>query len=408
MNNLEHLIYIIQAVIFMTASLFLYKRYYSDILHIGLYILLFFTSIILALISAKIGVSGLEYDSVAYLNDAKLLISYIENDKTLLGLFFLTGGNSFYPEYYFPMLVASDTWSHYSSFTIEKFYLLFSYLSSPNLYSISIFFGMISFMSKLFLLRIGHINGLNSQWLKILILFLCFGGIDLYFVSSLNKENIVLFLFSASLYLLYKENSLYRNSLLLIFILHIAFLRFELFFILVLVFGLLFMHKYFKLVQVKIKIAAMLIPIFILGLFYKSLFHYFINKISRFQLKSIGNTATEKINIKANIFELVLNGLKSFIHLFYSSLHTVKSIFWIIDLNNIILIFGILVLVVKFKFSKNSLFIGFITFNICSLIIISVFVPNYGAQLRYRAPFIILIIFSLIVFNISYIKNKYM
>lgn len=392
----------------MTASLFLYKRYFSYILSVGYFILLFVTSTILAILSAYVGISGLEYDSVAYLKDAKLLMSYIENDNTLICLFFLTGGNSIYPEYYFPMLVASNTWSHYSSFTIEKFYLLFSYLSRPNLFNISIFFGMISFVSKLFLLRIGHINGLNRKWLKILILFLCFGGIDLYFVSSLNKENIVLFLFSASLYLLYKENSLYRNSLLLILILHIAFLRFELFFILVLVFGLLFMYKYFKLVQVKIKIAAMLIPIFILGLFYRSLFHYFINKVSRFQLKSIGNTATEKINIKDNIFELVLNGLKSFIHLFYSSLHTVKSIFWIIDLNNIILIFGILVLVVKFKYSKNYLFIGFVLFNLCTLIIISVFVPNYGAQLRYRAPFVVLFIFSLIVFNLNHIKNKYM
>lgn len=391
----------------MTASLFLYNRYFSYILSVGYFILLFVTSTILAILSAYVGISGLEYDSVAYLKDAKLLMSYIENDNTLIGLFFLTGGNSIYPEYYFPMLVASDTWSHYSSFTIEKFYLLFSYLSRPNLFNISIFFGMISFVSKLFLLRIGHINGLNRKWLKILILFLCFGGIDLYFVSSLNKENIVLFLFSASLYLLYKENSIYRNSLILILILHIAFLRFELFFILVLVFGLLFMYKYFKLVQVKIKIAAMLIPIFILGLFYKSLFHYFINKISRFQLKSIGNTATQKINIKDNIFELVFNGLKSFIHLFYSSLYTVKSIFWIIDLNNFILIFGILVLVVKFKYSKNYLFYGFVLFNLCSLIIISVFVPNYGAQLRYRAPFVVLLIFSLIVFNINHIKNKY-
>jgi hypothetical protein len=142
MNNSEFLIYCIQFVFRVFGFVFLEKKY--KFLPIGLLpaVILLIASIFIAGLSAKLA----ELDSRKYMKDAILLMSFLDKDPSLYGLFFLTGGNGLYPQYYFPMLIASNTWSNYTSFTIEKFYLFFSLISKPNLLNVSLFFGVLSFM----------------------------------------------------------------------------------------------------------------------------------------------------------------------------------------------------------------------------------------------------------------------
>jgi hypothetical protein len=71
------------------------------------------SSVCLAAFSAYLA----ELDSRKYFRDAILLMSFLEKDPRMYGLFFLSGGNSLYPESYFPMLIAPNTWSIYTSYT---------------------------------------------------------------------------------------------------------------------------------------------------------------------------------------------------------------------------------------------------------------------------------------------------
>jgi len=107
LNNQELLIYIIEAAILLAASLILYYKKFFSTVSIERYLFIFLSSIILSLVSAKVGMSSFESDSRNFLFDAKLLSSFLEKDVSLYGLFFLTGGNSLYPASYFPMLDAS-------------------------------------------------------------------------------------------------------------------------------------------------------------------------------------------------------------------------------------------------------------------------------------------------------------
>lgn len=178
------LIYLFQFLVILGIVLYLNERYKISRLGVLPLLLLFLSSISLALVSAKFA----EADAVRYIDDAKLLMSYIAKDPTQLGLFFLSGGNSLYPQYYFPMLIASNTWSNYSSFTIEKFYLLFSYISSPTLLNVSLFFGTLSFVAKLLLLKSGEFLGINKKAYIILWLYLCLGCVDIFLYLGFIKN----------------------------------------------------------------------------------------------------------------------------------------------------------------------------------------------------------------------------
>jgi len=71
------------------------------------------SSVCLAAFSAYLA----ELDYRKYFRDAILLMSFLEKDHRMYGWFFLSGGNSLYPESYFPMLIAPNTWSIYTSYT---------------------------------------------------------------------------------------------------------------------------------------------------------------------------------------------------------------------------------------------------------------------------------------------------
>lgn len=103
MNNSEFFIYCIQFIFLVFGFIFLEKRY--KFLPIGLVpaLILLIASIFIAGLSAQLA----ELDSRKYMKDAILLISFLDKDSSLYGLFFLTGGNGLYPQYYFPMLILS-------------------------------------------------------------------------------------------------------------------------------------------------------------------------------------------------------------------------------------------------------------------------------------------------------------
>lgn len=144
MHRDELFIYGLQFIAILALALYAEYRFQFTRLSLRSTCLLFLSSVCFAAFSAYLA----ELDSRKYLKDAILLTSFLEKDPSHYGLFFLTGGNGLYPDSYFPMLIASNTWSNYTSYTIEKFYLFFSLISKPNLYNVSLFFGALSFFLK--------------------------------------------------------------------------------------------------------------------------------------------------------------------------------------------------------------------------------------------------------------------
>lgn len=402
MNSVEFLIYVFYFVLLLSLSYWLDKRYRLSALGVIPFLILYISTIVLSSYSAH----RAESDTIRYIEDAKLLITFIQSDFKLLGLFFLSGGNSIYPNSYYPMLISSNTWSNYSSFAIEKFYLLFSLLSKPNLFIVSIFFGFLAFCSKLLLLRLARIYGIAKNNYLILCIFLCFGMTDVYFVSGVYKECIFLFLISVLLNYYHSRKTIWRNIFAFLCIVQIIFLRFDIAMLIALAIVSIKAYHHFKLSlwTSKISYGILLFTIFI-WLRFSPINTYLTTRLNRFSTKFYGNTGLGEIDWSEDLWSLLKILCFRWIGFFYTSIAELNSLFILIDFYNIFLLLVVVYLLINNfywdNFLKNTINLILIVFSF----IISISIPNFGTQLRYRAPFIVLFI-AINLLNIN-IKKKY-
>jgi hypothetical protein len=393
MHRDELFIYGLQFIALLV--LVFYAEYRFQFTRLGLRsaCLLFLSSVCLAAFSAYLA----EFDSRKYLRDAVLLMSFLEKDPRMYGLFFLTGGNSLYPESYFPMLIASNTWSNYTSYTIEKFYLFFSLISKPNLYNVSLFFGALSFVSKSLLIRSFQLFDQDSFKLKLIYAFLLIGGLEVFFVSGVYKENLLFFFLSFIVYAYYSRPRVWKYIIAFLCLLNAVFLRLDTMIIIVLILSVLFL--FFKYRQWGFWRYPLIILSSILSLFclyYLDYKDYVIGKLNRYANLKQGNTHFDPIDWNKDAINLCGQILLRWRQAFYSIYTTTDYLYIVSLVNGLSVIFiGILLYYQSIKWYKLTL-VAVIVF-VAFMLTLSLFIPNYAALLRYRSPLFVLMIFGLIL-----------
>jgi hypothetical protein len=389
----ELIIYSVQFIALFALAFFAEFKWQFTRLSQSSFVLLFLSSVILAALSAYIG----EMDSIKYLNDAILLRSFLDKNSSLYGLFFLTGGNSLYPQSYFPMLIASNTWSNYTSYTIEKFYLFFSLISKPNLYNVSLFFGVMSFISKGLIIRTFHILDSNPFKLNLLFGFLLIGGLEIFFISGVYKENILLFFLSFMFYTYYSGPRLWKYIVAFLCFLNAVFLRLDTMIIIGLV--LLVIHLFYKFKQWglwRYFIMIILVSIPILVLYFLNYKDYAISKLTRYSKLKQGNTHFDTIDWNGDVFSLFGQILFRWRQAFYS-IYTSTDYLYLVCIITTLSFLSIGVLLYYQSRTWHRLTITTTLIFVSFMLIISLFVPNYAALLRYRSPLFIFLMFGLIL-----------
>jgi hypothetical protein len=393
MNNLEFAIYCGQFTVLILGFIFLEKKFkFLPISLVQAFILLI-SSIFLSAFTAHIA----ELDSKKYLNDAILLKSFLDKDKSLYGLFFLSGGNSIYPQHYFPMLIASNTWSNYTSFTIEKFYLFFSLISKPNLFNVSLFFGLLSFISKGLLLKTLYHLDRDRFKLNVLYGFLLIGGIEVIFVSGVYKENLLLFFISFIIYTVYSPRRTWKYLIALLCFINALFIRLDTVIIMLVIgLGVYLFDQYKSYGYRRYLLSILLVSIPLFALYFSPYKNYVVNKLTRYSNLRPGNTNFDFIDWNSNFGTLLPQILWRWRQAFYSFCMSSNSL---IALNFLGLASWCFIAFLLYHQTKRWNRIALFTTSvfIAFILTISLVVPNYTALLRYRSPLLVLFVFGLVL-----------
>lgn len=393
MHRDELFIYGLQFIAILALALYAEYRFQFTRLSLRSTCLLFLSSVCFAAFSAYLA----ELDSRKYLKDAILLTSFLEKDASHYGLFFLTGGNGLYPDSYFPMLIASNTWSNYTSYTIEKFYLFFSLISKPNLYNVSLFFGTLSFFSKGLLIRTFHLIDNDPFKLKLIFSFLLIGGLEILFISGVYKENLLFFFLSFIIYTYYSRPRIWKYIIAFLCFLNAIFLRIDTVIIIVFILVVVYLfYKYRNLGNWRFLLIALgssLPLIFLYSLDYKE---YVIGKLNRYAKLKPGNTHFESLDWNEDAFSLFGQILLRWRQAFYSVYTTTDYLLLVNVLTTLSIIFVGWLLYNQSKTWHRLTVVTTLTF-LSFVLTVSLFVPNYAALLRYRSPLFVFMIFGLIL-----------
>lgn len=393
MNHLEFAIYCGQFTAIVLGFIILEKKYRLLPISLLQAFVLLITSIFISAFTAHIA----ELDSRKYLKDAILLKSFLDKDKSLYGLFFLSGGNSIYPQSYFPMLIASNTWSNYTSFTIEKFYLLFSLISKPNLFNVSLFFGLLSFVSKGLLLK--SLFNMDRDQLKLRLLygFLLIGGIEVIFVSGVYKENLLFFFISFIIYTVYSPRRSWKYVIAFLCFMNAIFIRLDTVIIMLIIgFGVYLFDKYKSYGYRRYLLSILLVSIPLLGLYFSPYKDYVVNKLTRYSNLRPGNTNFDFIDWNSNFGTLIPQILWRWRQAFYSFYTSSNSL---MALNFLGLASWSFIAYLLYRQSNrwNKITLFTTSIFISFILTISLVVPNYMALLRYRSPLFVLFVLGLIL-----------
>ena len=393
MHRDELFIYGLQFIAILALAFYAEYRFQFTRLSLRSTCLLFLSSVCFAAFSAYLA----ELDSRKYLKDAILLTSFLEKDPSHYGLFFLTGGNGLYPDSYFPMLIASNTWSNYTSYTIEKFYLFFSLISKPNLYNVSLFFGTLSFFSKGLLIRTFHLIDNDPFMLKLIFSFLLIGGLEILFISGVYKENLLFFFLSFIVYTYYSRPRIWKYIIAFLCFLNAIFLRIDTMIITVFILVVVYLfYKYKKLGNWRFLLVALgaSLPLILLySLDYKE---YVIGKLNRYAKLKPGKTHFDSLDWNEEAYSLFGQIVLRWQQAFYSVYTATDYLLLVNVLTTLSLIFVGWLLYYQSKTWHRLTIVTALAF-LSFVFTVSLFVPNYAALLRYRSPLFVFMIFGLIL-----------
>ncbi len=368
------------------------------------------STVFFSLFSAYLAINGLQKDPHTYLFNANILLEYLHQDfKHFFGLYFLTGGNSYYPDSYFPMLDRCNTWPQYSAYTITKAYTLFAQLSSPNLYNISLFFAFLSFIAKWLWIKIVLKRTNNKIVSKFLIIFIVLGGTDIYFISGIYKETLAFFFISVCVYSMLVSGKLAMR--LVVFGLSffpLIFIRIELgFFFLFASLMDTFIH-YFPIIKWKGKTILVFSILLFIGVLYKSpLLKFVFIKMSQFEEIKHGNTYKPILHWSNSLLENIYTMFKSIFLIFYTPIYSIKpSIYYgCIEFSTILFFILFIYLSKTVRIISKPNFVLLLLIGVFGLLLIAFVVPNYIAQLRYRSIYIFILVIFLLLNSKDINKN---
>lgn len=414
MNPNDVFVFVFQILGLSVCIYGLYKYRLASYISILEILALWTTSILFALLSTYIATHGYEPDIRGYFADAQILLSYIENNfGRYIGVLFLTGGNSLYPDSYFPMLDASNTWPNVSFWTMTKCYTLFALLSRDTLYHIAIYFAFLSFLAKalwVVCIRKTEIDGVVR---RVLILFLCIGATDIYFISGMYKESLSFFFWTVLVYMIwYGGDTIWKWFWILISVYILASLRIEFVIIAILSWGMIQFVRGYRQRNTLDKILSILSVCITSWIIYLSpLWRFFIKMRIDMAALVAGNNKIERYQSSDNWIDNVLDFVKHFLGVLYTPLQGAKADIWAmaILISNLISIVFLVYVMVRFDYKKkNYSQLIFLFIFLIGWMMIAYIVPNYIGQLRYRSLYFIIGILFFIFNSKTYRKNLYM
>jgi hypothetical protein len=295
--------------------------------------------------------------------------------------------------------MGTNTWSIPSDFLMSRIYGFFMYISRENLYVISLFFGLISFLSKYLWIQIAEKYNLSKKQTLLLLFMIIFSGTDSFFIQGMHKESITFLLLSYLFYFQKSEKNLLSVSLFVLSIIHLTILRNYIVAIFIIALVLWELRKAYisNKNRFHIFLTTSIVSSIILII---NIAPFLIQRKERFNKKAIGNTALDFIDFNNSFFDNSIIFIKSIFRLFFyipnsNFLSPINLTFFI---SNLIFLFWIIFFILKRKTKHINFY--FFTFlpAILGLILIITIVPNYGSIVRYRSVFVILIYIG-IVFN---------
>lgn len=366
---------------------------------------LFIFNSIVCLFNAYI--SGKDGDIFHYYNDSKVLYYFLDQNFFKYYQVLFKNGGGFIPRILAEPLFEIGHWGNPSMYFMVKAFTWSSLFSSSNIYNISLFFSLSSFTAKYFSLRILELFKIEKTGFYIAIFILFFSGLDSFFITGMYKENFIFLFLIYIIYYFLSQKTYVKTAVFLLFLYYLFYLKPHL--VGVIYLGVL-IYCIYKLYTYK-QFFYNLIISFLVGfhLIMIKKFHiieYIITKKTQFNSLKGGTTNKEVINFSDSAIDSILVFFKSILSIFISPLDIIslnfKSI--IINYSNFSFIFIFLFLIRRLYFYNKFIFYYLVIIGIISLFFIGFIVPNYGAQLRYRSVYMIILIITLLQFNIRKIN----
>ena len=394
-------------LLFLSVAFFIYKnsifKTNKNVSPIG-FIVLFAISSCISFLYSYATIHYFKGDILLFFRDANNISCYLEQDffKNIELLFWY--GGKIDPPRIHDQVMGTNTWSIPSDYFMSRIYGGFMYISRENLYVISLFFGLISFLSKYLWIQIAEKYNLSKEHTFLLLFMIIFSGIDSFFIQGMHKESIAFLLISYLFYFQKSEKNLLSISLFLFSILHLILLRNYILAIFIIALVIWELRKayianknrFYIFLTSSIAISIILII---------KIAPFLIQRKERFNKKAIGNTALDFIDFNNSFIENLIIFIKSILRLFFyipnsNFLTPINLAFFI---SNLMFVFWIIFFLLKRKTQHINLY--FFTFlpGILGLILIATIIPNYGSIVRYRSVFVILIYIG-IVFNTKHVN----
>lgn len=391
MNIFEILLYSLEFLVFCTII------YYSNLFKSFEFaskrtlVFLFFINCLVCLFNAFFDNRD---DILLYFEESKILHQYLYLDFwNYYDILFKKGGG-FIPSSIAEPLFKIGHWGNPSMYFMVKSFTWFSLFSTTNIYNISLFFSVSSFVSKYFVLRILTIYKPTVLVFYIALMLLFLGGVDSYFVTGMYKENFVFLFLSYFLFYFLTSKTVVKTSLFLLFLYYSYLIKPHILIIVYFGIGIYYMDIFIRKKQFFYNLIVGIGLIFnLIVLKYFNIFDKILIKKAQFNSMNIGNTKKEVVELTSSLDSFLIM-IKSILGVFYTSLFSINNSFKFImvDINNIVLVLLILVLLFKSSVVNKVLFYYGIAVFCIIFFFIGVMVPNFGSQLRYRSVYIIILI----------------
>lgn len=404
MTTIDVLYYIL---LFLSMAIFIYispifkrNKYISP----KKYLILFSISCIITLIYSYATIHYFKRDILIFLRDANNISCYLEQDffKNIELLFWY--GGKIDPPRIHNQIMGTNTWSIPSDFLVSRIYGFFMYISRDNIFVISFFFGLISFLSKYIWIQIAEKNNLTKEQIFLMLFMIMFSGLDSFFIQGMHKEAIAFLLLSYLFYFYKSEKNLLSVSLFVVSIIHLIILRNYIVFIFIIAIILWHLKKVYFSNKNRFYI-LLTTSIVSLIIFIIKIFPFLIKRKEQFNKKAIGNTALDFIDFNKSFFDNALIFIKSIFRLFFYIPNPYLNNFtkFAFLLSNFIFILWTIYFFFKKYLPNPYITYYFFIPSFLGLILIATIVPNYGAIVRYRSIFVILIYMG-IIFNMKHVR----
>ena len=335
-------------------------------------------------------------DIFAFQRDALIMLIYLKHDfYTYWELMFRIGGKDI-PTHLSEPIISMGFWGNMSNYLMVKLYTIFSFISSPTLINISIFFSFIGFMGKFLILKAIENKSLGKFQFYTLAFILFYLPNESFWTNAIHKETLLTFAIGLVIYAF--SLSVWYRWAMVVFGMTLMFIVRDFYFMSFLM-GL-FIYYLMNETKLKLRQVILVTSFFILILFSlpikfgKTLFHVLIDKKTEFSSMNHGHTKIETLHFLQKPLESIYNTiLNGFIE--PSFWHIRNAFELVISIENFLISIILLFFIYAIFKAKSFQFFGFYVFAILIIFSCGYLVPNIGAILRYRSVAYITLVFTL-------------